>query len=164
MSCHVFVNFWCNTWSITTSSPNERTRKLVKKYPLIEISSAVHPKVRYLLNDSATHIPAVWRSIPWWHRWRGRGWGGRRGRPCWTVLSLPTAGTARSQSLRDTPTAPAVNRKPLNLPNWKTLKVHSHCVFFSDCNCDSSYHNKWVVQDSMEVRLWEHHHLLNSPL
>ena len=23
--------------------------------------------------------------------------------------------------------------------------------YFSDCDCDSSYHNKWVVQDSMEM-------------
>ena len=26
-----------------------------------------------------------------------------------------------------------------------------HCAFSSDCDCDSSYRNKWVVQDSMEV-------------
>ena len=29
----------------------------------------------------------------------------------------------------------------------QALRVHSHCDFFSDCNYDSSYHNKWVVQD-----------------
>ena len=28
---------------------------------------------------------------------------------------------------------------------WRDLKD------FSDCDCDSSYCNKWVVQDSMEV-------------
>ena len=31
------------------------------------------------------------------------------------------------------------------------LKVRSHCAFFSDCDCDFSYRNKWIVQDSMEV-------------
>ena len=40
---------------------------------------------------------------------------------------------------------------------WKTslqkrLKARSHCAFFfSYCNCDFPYRNKWVVQDSMEV-------------
>ena len=40
-----------------------------------------------------------------------------------------------------------------------TLPLHTrsglglvHIVrFFSDCDCDSSYHNRWFVQDSMEV-------------
>ena len=32
-----------------------------------------------------------------------------------------------------------------------TLKAQSHVAFFSDCDCDSSYRNKWAVQDSMEV-------------
>ena len=27
----------------------------------------------------------------------------------------------------------------------------SHCVFFSDYDCDLVYRNKWVVQNSMEV-------------
>ena len=31
------------------------------------------------------------------------------------------------------------------------LRARSHCVIFSDCDCNSSYRNKWVVQDSMEV-------------
>ena len=31
------------------------------------------------------------------------------------------------------------------------LKTHSHCAIFPDCDCDSFYHNKCVVQDSMEV-------------
>ena len=32
------------------------------------------------------------------------------------------------------------------------IRVHSHCAFFfSDCDCDSYYHSKWVVQNSMEV-------------
>ena len=32
------------------------------------------------------------------------------------------------------------------------IRAHSHCAaFFSDCDCDSSYHNKWVAQDSVEV-------------
>ena len=31
------------------------------------------------------------------------------------------------------------------------VKAHSHCAFFSDFVCDSSYRNKWVVQDSIEV-------------
>ena len=31
------------------------------------------------------------------------------------------------------------------------LKACSHCAIFSDCDCNSSYRNKWVVQDSMEV-------------
>ena len=43
--------------------------------------------------------------------------------------------------------------------SWTTCTVHgtikvrarSHCAFLSDCDCDSSYRNKWVVQDSMEV-------------
>ena len=30
-------------------------------------------------------------------------------------------------------------------------RAHSHCAIFFDCDCDSSYCNKWVVQDSMEV-------------
>ena len=33
--------------------------------------------------------------------------------------------------------------------NW-LRPVHTEAIF-SDCNCDSSHHNKWVVQDSMEV-------------
>ena len=32
-----------------------------------------------------------------------------------------------------------------------TLKARSHSAFFSDCDCDSSYRNKYVAQDSMEV-------------
>ena len=33
-----------------------------------------------------------------------------------------------------------------------SLKAHSHCtIFFSDCECDSSYCNKWVVQESMKA-------------
>ena len=32
-----------------------------------------------------------------------------------------------------------------------TLRARSPCAIFSDCNRDSSYRNKWVVQDSMEV-------------
>ena len=35
--------------------------------------------------------------------------------------------------------------------------------FFSDWHCDSFYHNKGVVQDSMEVRLQQHHQLSYSP-
>ena len=32
------------------------------------------------------------------------------------------------------------------------VNAHSHCAFFfSDCDCDSSFRNKWVVQDSVEV-------------
>ena len=31
------------------------------------------------------------------------------------------------------------------------LRARSHCAIFSGCDCDSSYRNKWVVQDSMEV-------------
>ena len=31
------------------------------------------------------------------------------------------------------------------------LKAHSHNAFFSNRDCDSSYDNKWVVRDSMEV-------------
>ena len=26
-----------------------------------------------------------------------------------------------------------------------------NCAFFSDCDCDSSYHSKWATQDSMEM-------------
>ena len=36
-------------------------------------------------------------------------------------------------------------------PSATLLKAHSHSTFFSDCDCDSSYRNKWVVQESMEV-------------
>ena len=33
-----------------------------------------------------------------------------------------------------------------------SAKARSHCVFFfSDCDCNLVYRNKWVVQDSMEV-------------
>ena len=31
------------------------------------------------------------------------------------------------------------------------LMARSYCAIFSDCDCDSSYRNKWVIQDSMEV-------------
>ena len=31
------------------------------------------------------------------------------------------------------------------------LRARSHCAFSSDCDCDSSYHDKCVVQNSMEV-------------
>ena len=27
------------------------------------------------------------------------------------------------------------------------VKAHSHCAIFPDCDCDSSYRNKWIVQD-----------------
>ena len=37
--------------------------------------------------------------------------------------------------------------------------------FFSDCDCNSSYRNKWVVQDSMEVfTLWGFNNITNSHL
>ena len=37
------------------------------------------------------------------------------------------------------------------------------CVFFSDCDCDSSYHNKKVAQDSMEVfALCDCNNIINS--
>ena len=32
-----------------------------------------------------------------------------------------------------------------------TFRARSHCEIFSDCDCDSSYRKKWVMQDSMEV-------------
>ena len=35
------------------------------------------------------------------------------------------------------------------LPGW--LRARSHCAIFSDCDCYSSYGDKCVVQDSMEV-------------
>ena len=31
------------------------------------------------------------------------------------------------------------------------IRARSHCTIFSNCECDSSGHNKWVVQYSMEV-------------
>ena len=39
-----------------------------------------------------------------------------------------------------------------------------HAVrFFSDCDCDSSYRNKWVAQDSVEVfTLCDCNHITNS--
>ena len=40
-------------------------------------------------------------------------------------------------------------KKNLNLDLG--LRAHSHCAISSGCGCDSSYCNKWVVQDSMEL-------------
>ena len=31
------------------------------------------------------------------------------------------------------------------------IKAQSHRTFFIDCDCDSCYRNKWVVQNTMEV-------------
>ena len=31
------------------------------------------------------------------------------------------------------------------------LKVYSHGSYFSDCDCDSSCRNTWVVEESMEL-------------
>ena len=33
------------------------------------------------------------------------------------------------------------------------VRVHSHCAYFSDCDCDSSYWNKWDAQDFREVEM-----------
>ena len=43
------------------------------------------------------------------------------------------------------------------------VKARSHCAIFSDCDCDYSYRNKWVVQDSMVVfTLWNCDNVTNS--
>ena len=31
------------------------------------------------------------------------------------------------------------------------LRDHSYCAILSECDCNSSYRNKWVVQDLIEV-------------
>ena len=39
-----------------------------------------------------------------------------------------------------------------NTREWDIIiRACSHCEIFSDCDCSSSYGNKWVVQDSMVV-------------
>ena len=47
------------------------------------------------------------------------------------------------------------------------VKARSHCAIFPDCDCDSSYHSKLVVQDSLEVFTPcdynnNHHHYKNA--
>ena len=61
-------------------------------------------------------------------------------------------------NLRWTTTVSATNVYEFNTPGNRAtiagngpLKAHSHCTFFSDCYWDSSYHNKWVAQNSMKV-------------
>ena len=47
---------------------------------------------------------------------------------------------------------------------YKDIDASFTLCIFSDCDCDFSYHNKWVVQDSMEVFTLWHHQPLCRPL